>query len=1026
VEGVEERPGKVHYYIGNDPSKWHRNIPTFSKVRYRNVYPGIDHIFYGKGQEFEHDFIVAPGANPAAIRLAFEGADRTEIDPEGHLVLHTNAGQVRLRKPAVYQVANGRRRYIPAGYVRTDTEARFQLARYDTNRPLVIDPFVEVYYTYLGGSGDENNKSGTGGVAVDAQGRAHVVGKTDGDPITQTQDFPASGAPLMKLDGDVFVSKFNASGSDLEWSVFVGGGDDDEGNAIAVDASGNVYAVGDTQSGDFPTKNGYPSAMAPGATGALLVKLDASTGSMLYGTVITGATQAEAFGVAVTPNGQAFIAGQVLSSGLPSKSPDPAGPLQGYQGNIDYFVAKLDPTKVGEASLVYLTYLGGSGFEQTFGQLVAVDPEGYAYVTGLTNSGDFPKKNSSDPDCAGGLDAFVVKLNQAGSGLVYRTCLPATKGDSIAVDATGNAYVTGTGALPTFPVNNPLPNTSCSGSSFVTKFSYDASTSTLSMPFSSCVNGEARDIAIDGKGRIYLVDMMIDPSKPEVIYSGLGPGVPPFTKAGNVDVDVDNSCNAYVTGRTENNVAAHGPLAPFQKMIKGAPDAYVAKIGKAGPYAYITNYFTGTVTVIDTASNTFVDLDPNKAGTQAEITVGSQPFGVAVVPVNASGDTRVYVANEGSNTVSVIDSITHTVTKTLTGFQAPIGVAASPSADRVFVTNNAGDSVTVLSTFANAIDATISPNPVPVGDGPVGVAVANVDGTTKAYVANRLGNSVSVITLSGGSATVQTLTSNFFLPYAVAVAKGKVYVTNTDFVTVLNASTGAFIKTVDVGDAPFGAAASPDGSRVYVTNSYPLGLAGGNSVSVIDTSSDTVIDTGTVNGQIEVGGDPQGITVHPDGSRIYVANKSTYPSNAVIFVEHSGMPPGDPPGDDVGQTISVIDTKKNFTVAFLDPDPNDNVFPNPVAFGHFIGPLPLVDKDCIPLQPLMIAKNLEYNLTEVGQKKLFNPLRRVSTDIQRARYDRVQRRVDKFIRKVQRKLPSEAAQPFVSQALAILETLPGS
>jgi YVTN family beta-propeller protein len=1013
VEGMEERRGKAHYYIGNDPAKWRRNITTYGKVRYRDIYPGIDLIYYGKGSQFEHDFIVAPRVDPARIRLAFQGAERMEIDSKGDLVLHAGLGEIRLRKPRVYQYVEGRRQHLQGEYTLLDNaEVGFRLATYDRERTLIIDPFVEVYLTYLGSSMVENPNSGNGGIAVDAEGYAYVTGQT-----TFGADFPPAGAT-----DSTFVSKLDPTGSELLWSVFLPG----QGNAIALDADRNVYVAGDTTaaSSDFPTPGGFDTTIA--GTDAFLAKLD-SSGNLLYGTVFGGEGQDEAFGVAVDPDGNAYIAGQTFSSLLDTKSPDPAGPFQPlFGGFVDYFVAKFDPTKSGSDSLVYSTYLGGNALDQTFEQLIAVDALGNAYVTGYTASTDF-----LDPGCGQNfLNGFVVKLNPLGSDLIYSTCLLAMEGSGIAVDVNGNAYVTGE-AYPGFPEVDPLPGTDCTdGGPFVTKLSFDETTSTLSTDFASCdVGGD--DIAVDGAGRIYLGDTLLDLSKSgadRIVYSNVG--------LGGIDVDVDASCNAYVTGDRMGVPAGHGPIGPFQVTNTGSDDAYVAKVGKAGPLAYITNFNRDRVTVLDTATSALHDLDSSTAGTQAEIPVGDGPFGVAILPVTLT-DYRVYVTNQTANSVSVIDSVSHTVTNTITGFNLPAGIAVSPSADRIFVANQGGNSVSILST-TNALDSSISPNPVTVGSGPTGLAAVRVGSKTKVYVANQFGNSVSVITLTGGSAAVTTLSSGFGFqgPTGVAItpetetAPPKVYVTNGfhTFVSVIDAETDTAMGTVPVGDNPRGVAASADGARVYVSNWYPLGLGGGNTVSVIDTATDTAADTGIFNGQIEVGGGPYGLAVHPDGSRVYVANsanlKCTEPS--ATCDEYAGSPPG----DDVPDTISVINTATNTTVVSIDLDPTNTLFPQPTAFGEFIAPLAAIDPECIPLQPLMLLGGLENDIMEmslpegVTEKSLLNPLKSVRKKIERAQFDKAERKINKFITKVMKKLPGAAGEGLITKATQILNAVP--
>jgi len=232
--GVEELPGKVNYFIGKDREKWRTNIPTYAQVKHKDVYPGVDLVYYGNQRQLEFDFIVGPGANPSAIRLEVEGADRLDVNAQGDLVLHVNDGQLRLQKPAVYQAVKGIRQEVSGSYVLTDRhQVGFQVAAYDASRPLVIDP-VLFYSTYLGGSARDSGR----GIAVDAAGNAYVTG----------------GAFQPSSPGGVFVTKLNPTGSGLVYSTFLGSSG--EGEGIAVDAAGNAYVTGATDSTNFPTTPG--------------------------------------------------------------------------------------------------------------------------------------------------------------------------------------------------------------------------------------------------------------------------------------------------------------------------------------------------------------------------------------------------------------------------------------------------------------------------------------------------------------------------------------------------------------------------------------------------------------------------------------------------------------------------------------------------------------------------------------------------------------------------------------------------
>ncbi|HYR36694.1 MAG TPA: hypothetical protein VEQ87_20560, partial [Burkholderiales bacterium] len=232
VSGLDELPGKANYFIGKDPAKWRANVPTYAKVRYQEVYPGIDLVYYGNQRRLEYDFLVAPGADPNGIVIGFQGAERLEIDAQGELVLHVAGGVIRQRVPVIYQEIDGVRTKIEGRYVLKDKHrVGFQVAAYDLARPLVIDP-VLVYSTYLGGSGSEQAL----GIAVDAAGAAYVTG------FTTSADFTLGcTAPCTVLDAtlsggvDAFVTKLDPTGSALLYSTYLGGSGDDSGLGIAVD-----------------------------------------------------------------------------------------------------------------------------------------------------------------------------------------------------------------------------------------------------------------------------------------------------------------------------------------------------------------------------------------------------------------------------------------------------------------------------------------------------------------------------------------------------------------------------------------------------------------------------------------------------------------------------------------------------------------------------------------------------------------------------------------------------------------------
>src|SRR5216117_694021 len=400
VSGLEEQPGKANYLIGKDPAKWRTNVPTYAKVHYREVYPGIDLVYYGNQRQLEYVFILAPGADLKRIVLGFKGAEQLEIDAQGELVLHAADGDIRQRKPVIYQEIDGVQREIAGGYVRKgENRVGFQVAAYDRSQPLVIDP-VLAYSTYLGGTR----------IAVDTDGSAYVVGSTGstGFPTTTGAFQPNYGGGYV----DAFVTKLNPDGSALVYSTYLGGSGWDEGHGIAVDADGNAYVTGMTNSIDFPTTPGALQTTGGSGYGyiAFVTKLNPTGSALVYSTSFGGSNYS-GDGIAVDAAGNAYVTGlRWCNCGT------------GYE---TAFVLKLDPT--GSAA-VYSTFLGTHSLYDgihSYGNGIAVDTAGNAYVTGSTNSSpsNFPITAGAFQSTPGGSsDAFVMKLDPAG-GVVYSTFL---------------------------------------------------------------------------------------------------------------------------------------------------------------------------------------------------------------------------------------------------------------------------------------------------------------------------------------------------------------------------------------------------------------------------------------------------------------------------------------------------------------------------------------------------------------------------------------------------------------------------
>jgi hypothetical protein len=457
--GRDQQPGRLNYFIGNDPTRWHTDIPTYGRVEYANVYPGVSLAYYGDAGGLEYDFIVAAGADAHAIALQFEGASGVELDAQGGLVVHTAAGDLVQHAPAVYQDVSGTRREVPGAFRIGAPSASCPAARaascllptvsftvgsYDRSRPLVIDPLVLGYSTYLGGSKDDRAYD----VAVDTGGSAYVTG------YTNSTNFPTTPGAFQGTDPGIapaYVVKLNATGSALVYGTYLGGSNGETGDGIAVDAAGQAYVTGETFSPNFPTTPGAFDQTYHGGGDGYVAKLSADGSALVYGTYLGGFGNPDSgSGVAVDAAGEAYVSGVTESKDFPT-TPGAFQPTYGGASS-DGFITKLN---ADGSALLYSTYLGGDGKDGTYS--IRVDGAGNAYVTGSTTSAyNFPTTPGAFQTKFGGgqWDAFVVKLNPSGTGLVYGTYLGGSGADqawSVAVDGGGNAYVTGDTQSDDFP-----------------------------------------------------------------------------------------------------------------------------------------------------------------------------------------------------------------------------------------------------------------------------------------------------------------------------------------------------------------------------------------------------------------------------------------------------------------------------------------------------------------------------------------------------------------------------------------------
>src|SRR5712664_2064757 len=580
IAGMDKLPGRTNYFIGNDPNQWHTDVPSYAQVRYSGIYPGVDLVFYGNQGRLEYDFVVAPGADPKAIAMKVDGARKMRINLHGDLVLSVAGGEVELLKPVVYQNVNGERREIAATYTLTgNNRAAFNVGSYDRSQPLILDPVLN-YSTYLGGSAGDVGFA----IAVDGSGNAFIAGETFSTNFPPGTKVYSSTSPSPN-NGASFVAELNPAGTQLLYSTYLAGSNTnslESANGIAVDSGGKIYVTGGTFSNNFPTtssgfKNGTNTGNINGTS--YIAKLDpAASGaaSLLYSSYIGGTNGTASFGgdfgqaIAVDANGIAYVVGYTDSTASTTNPPPLANfPIvNGFQATLNStngnaFLAKIDTTKSGSASLLYSTYVGGAGAnalalgglgfgEEAFG--VAIDANGNAYLAGVTSSTDFPTfGNAYQPNHPPGNTkdtAFVTQIDTTKIGAlskIYSTYLGGATFDlalAIALGPGNVAYVTGNTTSNDFPLT-PKPGAFDTG------------------------------VVASGKAFVSLIDTTLA-AVPSLKYSTFLGGTGGNTGYG---IKADAAGNAYVAGATSS---ADFPFPPKASIVGGFEATYPAGAASVG------------------------------------------------------------------------------------------------------------------------------------------------------------------------------------------------------------------------------------------------------------------------------------------------------------------------------------------------------------------------------------------------------------------------------------------------------------
>jgi len=578
VINAERLPGIVNYFIGNDPSRWLTDLPTYAGIVYEQLYPGIDLRYDGAQSTLKGTYTLAPHANPSRIRWRYEGATSVRVDKQtGDLLLALDDVSTLIEKaPSAWQTINGVRVSVPVQYMlMADDSIGFALGGYNPNQPLTIDPQL-IYSTYLGGSAFDGAKS----VAVDAAGYAYITG------ATQSTDFPTQNPIYNALNGstDAFIVKINPTGSALVYATYLGGSDrEDEfgserAGGIAVDSTGSAYITGCTNSADFPTANPIQSYGGFGNCDAFVTKLNPAGNALIYSTYLGGPGADSANAIAVDDQGSVYIAGDA--------GKDFPGNTFTNSGHV--FVAKIN---AAGSAIVFSMFLGGNSFE--YATDVAVDSAHNVYVVGNTFSTDFPLLNPVQPIKGGGSngqhDGFVTKINADGSALVYSTYLGGSQTDQtsgITLDDLGNAYITGMTQSTDFPTHNAY------------------------QPAYGGERGDAFVTKLNPAGNAFVYSTYLGGSNDENYFGGHGP---------YGGIAVDSIYNAFVTGYTcSGDFPTRGS---FRDAEVGTCFAFVTRFNAAGSVLVFSaligtksggsNDALGTDIALDTLRNVYVVGETN-------------------------------------------------------------------------------------------------------------------------------------------------------------------------------------------------------------------------------------------------------------------------------------------------------------------------------------------------------------------------------------------------------------------------------
>lgn len=851
IAAGERQSAVSSYFVGKDPSKWLSGIPNYSRVQYRSVYPGVDLVLYGNQGRLEYDFVVAPGADPRVIRLAFDGVDGMRIDRAGDLVVSTAAGEMRQHKPIVYQESGSLRHTIDGRYIlQAHNRVAFEVGGYDARKPLIIDPVLS-FATYLGSPGDELNAALSAAasqatfpaVAVDQQGNIYVTGfngataaQFTGHPLTLTA---AQGGGST----DVFVVKMNSTGALVYDVVFGGGIGTDVGGGIAVDSFGNAYVTGFTSSLNFPITAGAPQNANHGLFNAFVTKLNAAGTALVYSTYLGGSGSFRGRAIAVDHAGNAYVTGTASESGstpFPLVNPISSTPSAGF----------LTEVNAGGTAFAYSTYLaagigygiavdsngdayvtgstgpfapaqgyvlrvnaGGTGVGygpvllgssgaglQTVGFGIALDAGNNAYVTGMTNDAHFPQLMSAAQGTYGGgsYDGFALKLNSSG-GLVYGTYIGGLgsnsnipeRGSGIGVDSEGNAYVSGTTQCIGFPTVNPISGARNGGQAVLMEGTVSGSSSNWSPTTLTGPFDQVNALAFDSSGNLYAGTSALNATGGGVykLSSGTWTLASGETAIDAIAVDPNTPAIIYAAGSGHLYQTLNGGTS-WTQLAQGVGTSPAIAIAKTSPSTVYVGSSAGLIYSTNAGSSWSNPATPPPAG--AVNAIAADPNNA--MTAYAGAPAGVYKTTDGGAHWTAVNTGLPGVPVTSLAIHGSTSTIYAATGSGLFYTTSAGASWTHASL------------PFEVASTPFLVAV---DAGNNVYLAFE-GSGVVTATNGGtlqndwSSLTYNGLTQNQILALAVPpTGSGTAYAgivsATTAFLTEISPNGQSFLSSTCIG-----------------------------------------------------------------------------------------------------------------------------------------------------------------------------------------------------------------------------------